>query len=149
MFYEEVPGRPPFPLNIFMAFPLRTEGEKSGPGARVQCFYSGGYLVKEITAIEPLRLIEFDVIEQNLGIEHCVIALSGSYRIHPSANGVTIVLTTHYRAFLHPRPVWHLIEKVVANQLHGHVLRGMRADALKNAADLLVQPDLPQIANRV
>ncbi len=149
MFYEEVPGRPPFPLNLFMPCPVRTEGEKSGPGARVQCFYNGGYLVKRITAVEPLQLVEFDVIEQNLGIERCVIALSGSYRIRPSANGVTIILTTHYQAFLHPRPVWHLVERVVANQLHGHVLQGMRAIPLKNAADLLLQPEVSQISNRL
>ena len=46
LFYEEVPGRPPFPLNVFLPDPVRTEGGKGTVGASVRCIYQDGDLVK-------------------------------------------------------------------------------------------------------
>lgn len=123
-FYEEVPGKPPALLASIL-FPLGTEGEKSEVGARVLCRYRQGNLVKEITAVEIPCIIRFDVMEQHLGIEGCAIAQSGSYRILCQGAGSEVVLTTNYRAFLHPRWVWRLVEKRALHQLHGHILNGM------------------------
>ncbi len=126
MFYEEVPGRTPFLLRMFMPAPVRTEGKKTGVGARVRCIYKGGDLVKRITAIEPPRLIQFEVMDQRLGIEACAVALDGSYVVRRSENGTDIVLTTRYAAYLHPRLLWIPLERLVTGQLHRHVLKGMR-----------------------
>lgn len=126
LFYEEVPGKAPFLLRTFLPCPLRTNGAKSEVGAVVFCIYSMGDLVKRITAVESPRLIEFEVLEQSLGIEGCVNALGGSYEIHRSGEGSEIALTTNYRAYLHPRGLWRPIEKLVTNQLHQHVLNGIR-----------------------
>jgi hypothetical protein len=127
MFYEEVPGRPPFPLRVFMPDPVRTEGKKTGVEARVRCIYKRGYLVKRITALDPPCLIQFEVTEHRLGIEGCATALEGSYAIRPSKDGADIVLTTRYAAYLRPRYLWKPLEKLVAGQLHRHVLAGMRS----------------------
>lgn len=126
MFYEEVPGRPPFLLRMFMPAPVRAEGRKTGVGAKVRCIYIGGDLVKRITAMEPPRLIQFEVVDQRLGIEACAVALDGSYTIQRSEDGADIVLTTRYAAYLHPRLLWSPLEKLVTGQLHRHVLKGMR-----------------------
>ena len=126
MFYEEVPGRPPFLLRMFMPAPVRTEGKKTRVGAKVRCIYKGGDLVKRITAIEPPGLIQFEVIDQRLGIEACAVALEGSYVMRRSADGTDIVLTTRYAAYLHPRLLWSPLERLVTGQLHRHVLNGMR-----------------------
>lgn len=133
MFYEEVPGRPPFPLRAFMPHPVRTDGEKSMTGAKVRCLYKNGDLVKRITAVEPQRFIRFEVIEQCLGVEDCVTALGGSYEIHRHGDGSDIVLTTRYRAYLHPRFFWHPLERLVTTQLHKHVLNGMRGCLPENS----------------
>lgn len=127
MFYEEVPGLPPFLLRTFMPHPVRTDGEKTEIGARVQCVYKGGNLVKRITDIKPPRLIQFEVIEQCLGIEGCVIAQGGSYEILHGGDGSEVVLTTKYMAYLRPRYLWRPLEKLVAGQLHQHILNGMRS----------------------
>lgn len=126
MFYEEVSGRPPFLLRMFMPTPLRTEGKKTGVGARVRCIYKGGDLVKRITAIEAPRLVQFEVMDQRLGIEACAVALEGSYVIRRRENGADIVLTTRYAAYLHPRLLWSPLERLVTGQLHRHILKGMR-----------------------
>lgn len=136
MFYEEIPGQSPFPLRAFMPRPLRTDGDKAGLGAKVRCLYKGGDLVKRITAVEPQRLIQFEVIEQSLGVEGCVIALGGSYEIRHSGDGSEIALTTKYRAYLHPRPLWRPLERLVTSQLHKHILNGMQGRLSQNSRDL-------------
>jgi hypothetical protein len=126
MFYEEVPGRPPFLLRTFLPYPVRTEGTKTSVGARIRCIYRGGDLIKHVTAIEQPCLIQFEVTDQRLGIEGCVVARDGSYAIERNGDGADIVLTTRYSAYLHPRLLWSPLEKLVTGQLHHHVLNGMR-----------------------
>lgn len=142
MFYEEVPGRPPFLLRILLPYPVATKGDKSSVGALVQCVYEGGNLVKRITAVEPPRLVRFEVIEQHLGIERRIITLGGSCEIWAVGDGADIVLTTNYRAFLRPRGLWRLAEKFLVGQLHGHILSGMRAAIAQTSPAL--QPALAE-----
>jgi hypothetical protein len=134
IFYEEVPGRAPFLLRVLLPRPVRTEGDKSAVGGMVQCTYKAGDLVKRITAVEPPCLVKFEVIEQRLGIEGCVIALGGSYEIRQCGDGADVVLTTNYRAYLRPRGLWRPLERLLAGQLHTHILNGMRADVPHGAA---------------
>jgi len=125
MFYEEVPGRPPRLLRWLLPCPVRSEGGKARAGAVVQCTYKGGSLVKRITAVKPPCLIQFDVLDQRLGIENCVRALGGSYEIRQNGEGSEIILTTDYLAYLRPRFLWRPLEKFLAGALHRHILGGM------------------------
>ena len=126
LFYEEVPRRPLWFLRIFLPRPIRTDGEKTRLGAIVRCTYDGGHLLKRITAVEPARLVRFDVLEQGLGVEDCVLMSRGSYEIRPAGGGSEVVLTTHYRSRLRPRWLWRPLERSLAHQLHRHILDGMR-----------------------
>jgi hypothetical protein len=125
MFYEEVPGRAPWLLRLFLPVPTRTEGDKKVPGAIVHCAYDSGDLFKRITAVDAPRSIEFEVLSQRLGIEDCIATMSGSYRLESSGSGTSIALTTNYRAYLHPRFLWRPMEKLLARRLHRHILKGM------------------------
>jgi hypothetical protein len=124
--YEEVPKRPPLILRALLPVPLRTEGDKTRVGEDVQCLYGEGDLVKQITAVQPPHLLEFDVNEQHLGIEGCVLAIGGSYRIEPSGSDTEIILTTNYYAYLQPRFIWCPLEAFLAHRFHRHILEGMR-----------------------
>lgn len=126
LFYEEVPGRPPFLLRAFLPHPLRSEGDKTRMGGEVQCTYDRGDLMKRITGVEPGRSLEFDVVNQQLGIEGCVRARGGSCRIEGSGEGSEVALTTNYVAYLRPRIVWRPLERLLAGQLHRYILEGMR-----------------------
>jgi hypothetical protein len=126
LFYEEVPRRPPWSLRIFLPRPIRTDGEKTRVGAIVLCAYDGGHLLKRITAVEPARLVRFDVLEQRLGVEDCVSMSRGSYEIRAVEDGSEIVLTTHYRGHLRPRRLWRPLERSLAHRLHRHILDSMR-----------------------
>jgi hypothetical protein len=130
LFYEEVPGRAPFLLGSLLPQPVRTEGDKTHVGATVRCIYKGGDLVKRITAVEPPRLLQFDVIAQHLGIESCALTSGGSYHIHESGSATDVTLITNYLAFLHPRFLWRPLEALLVKQLHRHILHGVRADLL-------------------
>ena len=127
MFYEEVPGRPPFLLRALLPRPVRTDGNKTRVGAIVRCTYREGDLLKRITSLEPPHFLGFAVIEQSLGIEDCVLTLRGSYEIFACGNASDVVLITNYQAHLRPRYLWRLLEGFLVSQLHRHILRGVRA----------------------
>jgi hypothetical protein len=126
-FYEEVPGRPSWLLRAFIPYPVRAEGRKAAPGSKVRCIYIGGELLKRITTVEPLHRMEFEVLDQSLGLENCALVQSGSYNLEPSGNGIDLLLTTNYAARLHPRWLCRLVEGMLTHQLHLHILRGMKS----------------------
>ena len=134
LFYEEVPGRAPLLLRALLPRPVRTDGDKTRVGERVRCVYSRGDLVKRITAVEPARLLQFEVVEQNLGIEDCILVQGGSYRFSPCGDGTDVVLITHYRAYLRPRRLWRALEALLVRRLHRHVLAGVGAADLRAGA---------------
>jgi hypothetical protein len=127
LFYEDVPARTPFPLRIVLPHPLRTDGDKTRVGSQVRCAYSRGEVVKRITVVERACLLQFDVVEQNLGIEDCVLTQSGSYRFFRCGDGTDVALATTYLAFLHPRRLWRPLETLLARQLHRHIFAAVRA----------------------
>jgi hypothetical protein len=127
MFYEEISGRSPLILRALLTQPIRTQGDKSRAGAKVRCVYRRGHLIKRITAVEPPNLLQFEVVEQRLGIERCVLTLGGSYQIHTSGEATEIVLITKYRAYLRPRYLWRPLEAFLATRLHNHILRSLGA----------------------
>jgi hypothetical protein len=126
MLYEEVPGQPPFLLRALLPHPVRTEGDKTRVGAMVRCAYREGDLVKRIANVEPPHFLQFEVIEQRLGIEGCTLTLGGSYQIHPCEDAADVLLTTNYRAYLRPRFLWRPLEALMVGQLHIHILDGVR-----------------------
>jgi hypothetical protein len=134
LFYEDVPGRAPLLLRAVLPCAVRTEGDKTRVGEQVRCTYARGDLVKRITAIEPARLLQFEVIEQNLGIEACVRVRGGSYRCSPCGAGTFVALVTSYRAYLHPRYLWRPLEALLVRQLHHHLLNGVRVDLLRTGS---------------
>jgi hypothetical protein len=72
-------------------------------------------------------VLEFDVVEQRLGIESCVRARGGSYRIASDGDVTDLVLLTRYDAYLRPRSLWRPLEALLVRQLHRHILGGIRA----------------------
>jgi len=135
MFYEDVPGRPPLLLRLLLPSPIRSEGRKHRVGATVRCVYQPGDLLKRITVVEAPHSLRFDVIQQRLGIESCILALGGSYSTRASGEGTDVVLATNYQASLRPRALWRPLEAFLLRQLHRHVLRGIRADAPSKLAN--------------
>jgi hypothetical protein len=125
LFYEEVPGRAPFPLRALLPSPVSTQGDKTRVGETIRCNYAEGYLLKRMTRIESRRFLGFEVIEQQLGIENYVRTLSGSYTLCALGGETGVVLTTNYLAFLQPRWLWRPAEALLVRQLHRHILRGI------------------------
>jgi hypothetical protein len=124
-FYEEIPGTAPWHLRLFLPAPVRTEGDKRTPGAMIRCTYEDAHLVKQITRLEPGRLMRFDVLEQRLGVEGSLTMGEGSYEIRPIAGGCEVVLTTHYQGHVRPRWLARALEQHLAHALHRFILRGM------------------------
>jgi len=148
MLYEEVPGRPSLLLRMLLPQPLRTEGQKTRVGSTVRCVYRGGDLVKRITQVVRPHSLQFEVIDQSLGIEDCIRTRGGSYQILSCRDATDLVLITNYDAYLHPRRVWRPLEALLVRQLHGHILRGMYAAVQpRNQAIRLVSNSLARPGN--
>ena len=130
MFYEEVPGRPGFLLRALLPYPVRTDGDKTRIGVTVRCTYSVGGLAKRITAVEPPYFLQFEIVEQRLGIEGCILTLGGSYELSGRGDATDVVLVTNYLAYLRPRHLWRPLEALLVSQLHQHILRGVCAELL-------------------
>lgn len=150
MFYEEVPGRPAFLLRALLPYPVRTEGDKTRMGATIRCAYSVGGLAKRITAVEPPHSLQFEIIEQRLGIEGCILTRGGSYEISIRGDATDVALVTNYLAYLRPRYLWRPLEGLLVSQLHDHILRGVGAAVLPGSpanrptvAESLAPPSAP------
>jgi hypothetical protein len=124
-FYEEIPTRPPALLRLALPTPRRSEGQKGQPGALIHCTYEGGYLVKRITVADRPRLLRFEVVEQHLGIDHCLSLGGGSYEVREREKGCEVLLTTAYRGHLRPRFLWRPLERALAHAVHRHILGGI------------------------
>jgi hypothetical protein len=125
-FYEDIPTRPSPLLRLILPTPVRSEGQKLQPGGVVRCTYEGGHLIKRVTLAEPPGFLRFEVLEQDLGIEHCISLAEGSYEIRDDGTGCQVLLTTAYRGHLRPRFLWRPVERALAHAVHLHILRGMR-----------------------
>lgn len=123
--YEEVQHRPPWLLRLLLPQPVSTRGDKTQVGADIPCLYQGGQLTKRILVSDAPHFLAFAVVGQHLGIEQCITALGGSYRIMPLAGESEIELTTRYLGRLRPRSIWRRIEEFLAHKFHRHILRGM------------------------
>jgi hypothetical protein len=127
-FYEDIPRRPGFLLRTLLPEPIRSHGDKTRVGGIVYCTYkNGATLAKRITFVEPPRQLQFEVTAQALGIEDCILTIGGSYQLREVQDGTELLLTTSYHAYLHPRELWRPVEARLVNQLHGHILDGLRA----------------------
>jgi hypothetical protein len=125
MFFEEVPEQASILLRAFLPRPVRTSGDKSRAGSEVRCEYASGELIKRITRVETATSLHFEVIGQRLGIEECIETSGGSYQILSCGEETDVELTTHYRAYLHPRFIWSRVEAILIGQLHRHIFRGL------------------------
>ena len=150
LLYEDVPVSPPFLLRVFLPQPVRTDGDKTRVGAAVQCTYNGGHLIKRIMVSERPRLVQFDVVEQHLGIEGCVTTVGGSYEFLPRDGQTEVVLTTNYRGHLRPRSFWRPLERILTRQLHHHILNGMRGSLTRTelaARAAIAEHSIPKSAD--
>lgn len=127
MFYEEVPSRPAALLRLVLPLPVRTRGDKMREGARIDCTYEGGSLVKVMTAVDVPRAIAFDVQTQALGIEDAITMTGGSYELTEEEGGTRVAMTTRYFGHLRPRWLFRPLERFLASRLHRHILAGMHA----------------------
>lgn len=131
MFYEEIGQRPPLYLRLLLPVPLGTEGKSSQIGNEAKCLYQGGYLLKRTTDIDPNRLYEFEVVEQELMIGGGMRLSGGRYTLRELPDGRTEVsVETRYVSTRRPRWLWKPLEAMVCHWFHRYLLASMRRKAL-------------------
>ena len=126
MFYEQIVDPPPLYLRLLLPVPVRSEGAQEGVGDVATCVYASGYMLKRVTRIEPARLHEFAVVEQQLAIGAGLRLSGGSYALRPLPQAATEVLvTTFYLGGRRPRALWRPAEAMVCHLFHRYLLKAI------------------------
>ncbi len=130
MFYEQIEDSPPLHLRLLLPLPIRTDGSKLAVDAQARCLYEGGHLLKRVTRIEPSRLYEFAVVEQQLTLPRGVLLRGGSYTLRElSGHRTELAVTTRYVSERGPRWLWRPIEALVCHLFHRHLLAAIATKA--------------------
>ena len=130
VFYEGLDEAPPLYLRLLLPRPIRTEGSKSAVGDQATCLYQGGHLLKQLTTIDPQRLYEFKVVEQNLGIGGGIRLSGGCYALRALPGGDTqLSITTGYTSRNRPRWLVQPVEEAVCHLFHRHLLGAIKRKA--------------------
>jgi len=130
MFYEQIEDSPPLHLRLLLPLPLRTDGAKLAVGEHAKCLYATGHLLKRVTRIEPGRLYEFAVVEQNLALPSGVLLCGGSYMLRELPGSRTeLAVTTRYVSDRGPRWLWRPVEAIICHLFHRHLLSAIRKKA--------------------
>lgn len=130
MFYEQIENSPPLHLRLLLPLPLRTDGSKLAVGDQATCLYRQGHLLKRLTQIEPCRLYEFAVVEQNLALRGGVLLCGGSYTLRELSDHRTeLAVTTRYVSHRGPRWLWKPIEAMVCHLFHRYLLSSIEKKA--------------------
>lgn len=126
-FYEEIDEPPPLHLRLLLPVPLGTDGRKSEVGGEAECLYEGGHLLKRVTRVQPSRLYEFEVAEQELSVGGGMRLCGGCYALRELADGRTEVsLQTRYVSSRWPRWFWKPVEHLVCHWFHRYLLASIR-----------------------
>ncbi len=127
MFYEQIEDSPPLHLRLLLPLPIRTDGSKLAVDGQSRCLYEGGHLLKRVTRIEPSRLYEFAVVEQNLALPRGVLLCGGAYTLRELPGEHTeLAVTTRYLSHRGPRWLWRPIEAMVCHLFHRHLLAAIQ-----------------------
>jgi hypothetical protein len=131
-FYEDVRHEPPWLLRLPIWRPVYATGHSRAVGDVKTCVYTKGRLVKRVTRVEHARRLDFEVLVQEKIESEAVRLTGGSFILEPLDDGrrTRVTLVTRYEPLLAPRFAWGPFERYAVHTLHGHVLRGMRDEAV-------------------
>lgn len=117
----------PFLMKLDLPIPQKCVLTEEKVGATRTCYFEGGTVTQRITALEPGRLIEMEVIDYQLTGRHWLGFTTASYTFEELPDGhCRIVRNTAYTSDLYPRFYWEPLEKLGLAQEHEYVLRDLR-----------------------
>ena len=146
-FIPAIPLMPDPPEIIFrtgLAYPLRSEMQGAGVGAKRLCVLSTGPLTETITAWEPGHLLRFDVVScppsmhelsiyrdlQTPHLENFMVSEWGQFKLIPlDATHTRLEGTSQYHNRMWPAQYWMPISDWIVHRIHIRVLNFIKAEA--------------------
>jgi hypothetical protein len=122
----------PFLMKLDLPVPQKCILEAEEVGAMRTCYFEGGVVTQQITALEPGKLIDMEVIDYQLTGRKWMGFTTASYTFEELPNdGCRITRNTAYTSQLYPRFYWEPLEKLGLEQEHEYVMRDL-AERLNN-----------------
>ncbi|MCE0483616.1 MAG: hypothetical protein LV479_05195 [Methylacidiphilales bacterium] len=144
----DIPGPPEPIFRSGVAYPLRSEMDGTGVGAKRLCVLSTGPLQEVITDWEPGRLLRFDVIScppsmhelsiyhdlQTPHLENFMVSEWGQFRlIRLDATHTRLEGTSQYHNRMWPAEYWIPISDWIVHRIHYRVLNFIKTEAENDA----------------
>lgn len=128
-----------------IAYPINAKIEGEGIGAIRHCNFTTGSFVEPVTTWDPPHLLKFDVLEQpapmkelsfwDMDAPHLhdyFVSKSGQFKLTALPNGNTLLEgTTWYYHNIRPAFYWRPWSNYIIHEIHGRVLRHIKANAEK------------------
>ena len=129
-FYEEIKRQPPLLLRLFLPRPRQAIALSPAVGHETTLQYDGGYYARRVTTLDPPRLYEFEVVDQQLAADRGVRFEGGAFALAElAADRTELAVTTRYRSGLQPRWLARPVEAYVCRRLQAHLLDAIEAAA--------------------
>ena len=141
--FSELQPPPQWFFRLGIAYPMRARIRGTGPGAVRNCEFSTGAFVEPITIWDPPRRLAFDVASQpppmhewspyrDLHPPHLdgtMRSRRGEFRLVELPGGRSrLEGSTWYELQLDPQPYWSIWSDLLIHQIHGRVLRHIKAE---------------------
>lgn len=113
----------PFLMKLDLPVPQKCVLEAEEVGATRTCYFEGGTVTQQITALEPGQLIDMEVIDYQLTGRKWLAFTTASYTFEELPDGhCKVVRNTSYTSDLYPRFYWEPLERIALEQEHEYVL---------------------------
>ncbi len=122
-------GEKPFLMKLDLPIPYKCILEEEKVGGIRTCYFEGGLIVEQISALEKGKLLKMDVIDYQLTGRQWLGFKEAIYLFDQLENGHTkMTRITTYTSKLYPRFYWGPLEKVGIEQEHDYVFSNLRND---------------------
>jgi hypothetical protein len=124
---DAVHGPKPLLLRMGLPVPTRCEMEGTGIGARRTCYFDVGRIEERVSAWDPPRRMELEIVHWTLPGRHWLGYHSASYELRAAGLGETHVSrVTTITSNLRPAWYWRPLEHLGVRSEHDYLLRDVK-----------------------
>lgn len=122
----------PFLMQLDLPVPQKCILDAEAVGAIRTCYFEGGMITEQVTALEKGKLLRMDVLDYQLTGRTWLGFREAIYTFEELKDGTCkMARITTYTSELYPRVYWEPLERLGVEQEHEYVFRNLQKDLAK------------------